>query len=309
MTRYSAAEDAPYVGRFAPSPTGPLHFGSLIAAVASYLDAKRHGGKWLVRIEDVDQTRCKPEWITNILRTLESLGFEWDGEIVMQSARIDHYDAALDQLKSGHLLYACICSRREIGDSAVRGIEGPVYPGTCRNQHHAAQGAALRVITNNDAVEFEDRAQGRLSQRIESEIGDFILRRRDGLHAYQLAVVVDDALQAVTHVVRGADLLDSTARQIYLQRLLGYPTPAYLHFPVAVNELGQKLSKQTLAAGVNAQSARHALLAVLRFLGQDSAHASRAGSNRELLSAAALNWKPDLIPERRTISAEGILSS
>lgn len=303
MTAYSSAAAA-YVGRFAPSPTGPLHFGSLIAAVASYLDAKCHGGKWLVRIEDVDQTRCKPEWALNILRTLESLGFEWDGEIVTQSARIDYYGAALDQLQSRQLLYACTCSRKEIGDSAVRGIEGPVYPGTCRNQHHAAQGAALRVITNNDPVEFEDRAQGRLSQRIESEIGDFILRRKDGLHAYQLAVVVDDALQAVTHVVRGADLLDSTARQIYLQRLLGYPTPAFLHFPVALNELGQKLSKQTLAAGVNAQSARHALLAALRFLGQDSSDASRAGTNRELILAAALNWKPDLIPERRAIPAQ-----
>ncbi len=309
MTGYSSAKAAPYVGRFAPSPTGPLHFGSLIAAVASCLDAKCHGGKWLVRIEDVDQTRCKPEWALNILRTLESLGFEWDGEIVTQSTHIDHYDAALEQLQSRQLLYACICSRKEIGDSAVRGIEGPVYPGTCRNQHHAAQGAALRVITNNDPVEFEDRAQGRLSQRIESEIGDFILRRKDGLHAYQLAVVVDDALQAVTHVVRGADLLDSTARQIYLQRLLGYPTPAYLHFPVAVNELGQKLSKQTLAAGVNAQSARHALLAALRFLGQDSSDASRAGTNRELISAAALNWKPDLIPERRAIAAERVPSA
>lgn len=309
MTGYSSAKAAPYVGRFAPSPTGPLHFGSLIAAVASCLDAKCHGGKWLVRIEDVDQTRCKPEWALNILRTLESLGFEWDGEIVTQSAHIDHYGAALEQLQSRQLLYACICSRKEIGDSAVRGIEGPVYPGTCRNQHHAAQGAALRVITNNDPVEFEDRAQGRLSQRIESEIGDFILRRKDGLHAYQLAVVVDDALQAVTHVVRGADLLDSTARQIYLQRLLGYPTPVYLHFPVAINELGQKLSKQTLAAGVNAQSARHALLAALRFLGQDSSDASRAGTNRELISAAALNWKPDLIPERRAIAAERVPSA
>ena len=304
MTGYLSAKAAPYVGRFAPSPTGPLHFGSLIAAVASYLDAKCQGGKWLVRIEDVDRTRCKPEWALNIVRTLESLGFEWDGEIVTQSTHIDHYDAALGHLQSRQLLYACICSRKEIGDSAVRGIEGPVYPGTCRNQHHAAQGAALRVITNNDPVEFEDRAQGRPLQRIESEIGDFILRRRDGLHAYQLAVVVDDALKAVTHVVRGADLLDSTARQIYLQRLLGYPTPAYLHFPVAVNEQGQKLSKQTLASGVNAQSARNALLAALRFLGQDSSEASRAGTNRELILAAALNWKPDRIPERRAILAQ-----
>lgn len=302
MTGNSCAAPVPYVGRFAPSPTGPLHFGSLIAAVASYLDAKHHGGKWLVRIEDVDQTRCKPEWALNILRTLESLGFEWDGETATQSTRIDHYAAAIEQLP-GHLLYACICSRKEIGDSAVRGIEGPVYPGTCRNQHHAMQGAALRVITNNDPVEFNDRIQGRISQRIESEIGDFILRRKDGLHAYQLAVVVDDALQAVTHVVRGADLLDSTARQIYLQRLLGYPTPAYLHFPVAVNELGQKLSKQTLAAGVNAQSSRNAVLAALRFLGQDASDASQAETTRELISAAALNWNPGLIPERRAIPA------
>ncbi len=301
MTGYSSVAAPTYVGRFAPSPTGPMHFGSLIAAVASYLDAKYYLGKWLVRIEDVDQARCKPQWSSNILRTLESLGFEWDGEAVTQSTRLDHYVAALEQLQSRHLLYACICSRREIGDSAVRGIEGPVYPGTCRNQHHAELGAALRLFTNNDRVEFEDRVQGRLSQCIESEIGDFILRRKDGLHAYQLAVVVDDALQAVTHVVRGADLLDSTARQIYLQRLLGYPTPAYLHFPVAINELGQKLSKQTLAAGVKAQSGRHTLLAALRFLGQDSAEASRAGTNRELIEAAALDWKPDLIPERRVI--------
>ena len=303
MTASSCAAPVPYVGRFAPSPTGPLHFGSLIAAVASYLDAKHHDGKWLVRIEDVDQTRCKPEWALNILRTLESLGFEWDGEIVTQSTRIDHYAAAIERLQSGKLLYACLCSRKEIGDSAVRGIEGPVYPGTCRDRHHAMRGAALRVITNNDPVEFDDRIQGRTSQRIESEIGDFILRRKDGLHAYQLAVVVDDALQGVTHVVRGADLLDSTARQIYLQRLLGYPTPAYLHFPVAVNELGQKLSKQTLAAGVNAQSARTAVLAALRFLGQDAADASQARTTRELIPAAALNWNPGLIPGRRAIPA------
>jgi glutamyl-Q tRNA(Asp) synthetase len=292
-----------YVGRFAPSPTGPLHFGSLIAATASYLDAKCHGGKWLIRIEDVDQARCRPEWAADILRTLESLGFEWDGEIVNQSSRVDRYEAALEQLQSRQLLYACLCSRKEIGDSAVRGIEGPVYPGTCRNQHHASRGTALRIVTDNDPVEFEDRVQGRTSQRIESEIGDFILKRKDGFHAYQLAVVVDDALQAVTHVVRGADLLDSTSRQIYLQRRLGYPVPAYLHFPVAVNELGQKLSKQTFAAGLDGNGAKHALLAALRFLGQDSSDAARAATNRELLTAAVLNWKPGLIPARRDIPA------
>ena len=172
-----------YVGRFAPSPTGPLHFGSLIAALASYLDARHHGGKWLVRIEDLDTARCKPQWTTSILHTLEALGFEWDGDIVMQSARTVHYQSALEQLRAKQLLYTCTCSRKEIGDSATFGIEGPVYPGTCRFKQHTVGAGALRVLTDDAAIEFDDRAQGRIRQRIESQIGDFIVLRKDGLFA------------------------------------------------------------------------------------------------------------------------------
>ena len=294
-----------YVGRFAPSPTGPLHFGSLIAALASYLDARHHRGKWLVRIEDLDTTRCKPQWTTSILHTLEELGFEWDGDIVMQSARTGYYQSTLERLHEEQLLYTCTCSRKEIGDSVTLGIEGPVYPGTCRfKQHAAVAGAlsgALRVLTDDAAIEFDDRVQGRMAQRIESQIGDFIVLRKDGLFAYQLAVVVDDALQGVNQVVRGADLLDSTARQIYLQRQLGFSTPAYLHVPLAVNEQGQKLSKQTLAAAVSASDAASNLIAALQFLGQDTTDAAQADSRVGILNAAVQNWRSDAIARVRAL--------
>ena len=299
-----------YVGRFAPSPTGPLHAGSLVAALASYLDARSHSGRWLVRIEDVDATRCKAEWATDILRTLENFGLEWDGDVVAQTSRTAQYQHALEQLRAKGLVYACTCSRKEIGDSAIHGIEGPVYPGTCRHKHNENAGhAALRVITNDLPIAFTDRLQGKIVQSIEREIGDFVLLRKDGLFAYQLAVVVDDALQGVTHVVRGADLLDSTARQIYLQQLLDYPQPAYLHIPVAVNELGQKLSKQTLAETVTAGSARATLLAALRFLAQDISSNSHDMPIGDLLVQAALQWRPDAIPKRRAVDAGRVLSA
>ena len=291
-----------YVGRFAPSPTGPLHFGSLIAALASYLDARHHGGKWLVRIEDLDTTRCKPQWATSILDTLEALGFEWDGEIVMQSARTAHYQSALERLRDKQLLYTCTCSRKEVSDSATLGIEGPVYPGTCRQQQHGGVAGALRVLTDDAAVEFDDHVQGRMTQRVESQIGDFIVLRKDGLFAYQLAVVVDDALQGVTHVVRGADLLDSTARQIHLQRHLGFASPAYLHVPIAVNEQGQKLSKQTLAAAISPTNATAHLIAALQFLGQDTTDAAQADSSADMLKAAVQNWRSNAIAHARTLS-------
>ncbi len=295
-----------YVGRFAPSPTGPLHFGSLIAALASYLDARHHGGKWLVRIEDVDTTRCKPQWATSILHTLEALGFEWDGEIVLQSTRTAHYQSALERLCDKQLLYTCTCSRKEISDSATLGIEGPVYPGACRFKQHAVGAGALRVLTDDAAIEFADRVQGRMTQRIESQIGDFIVLRKDGLFAYQLAVVVDDALQGVNQVVRGADLLDSTARQIHLQRQLGFSTPAYLHVPVAINEQGQKLSKQTLAAAISTADTASNLIAALQFLGQDTTDAAQADSSASILKAAVQNWRSDAIAHARTLSFPGI---
>src|SRR3954471_12891151 len=242
-----------YTGRFAPSPTGPLHMGSLIAALASWLDARAAGGRWLVRMEDLDRPRVLPGADDAILDALSRLGLQWDGEVVYQSKRHDLYRRALERL--GPHTYWCGCSRREIADSSL-GLarDGPpIYPGPCRT---GAAGAprVVRVRTSADTITFDDRLQGRQAQMLERDIGDFVLCRADGLFAYQLAVVVDDAEQGVTDVVRGADLLDSTPRQLWLQKLLGYPQPTYLHIPVAVNDQGQKLSKQTLAPPVDANA-------------------------------------------------------
>ena len=297
-----------YVGRFAPSPTGPLHFGSLVAALASYLDAKAHGGKWLVRIEDIDETRCKAEYATEILRSLQAFGMHWDGDVETQSMRKPLYEGAMQRLTALGLTYACVCSRKEIADSATAGLEGPVYPGTCRNLNIAVDRAetssivATRLRTTPEKIGFTDLVQGQSEQRIEQEIGDFVLKRRDGLFTYQLAVVVDDAAEGVTHVVRGADLLDSTARQIYLQKLLGLPTPHYLHIPVAVNAQGQKLSKQTLADGISAEGGdvRGLLLSALRFLGQPVQELLSTPTTSELLLRSARLWDRSRIPHGRT---------
>ena len=291
-----------YVGRFAPSPTGPLHFGSLIAALAGYLDARAHGGKWLVRIEDIDEARCDPVHTVEILRTLQAFGMHWDGDVVIQTARKALFGAALQALRTVGQVYACACTRKEIADSAIHGLEGPVYPGTCRHRGLPEEGNALRVRTSSEIIFFTDLVQGEILQRIETEIGDFVVKRRDGLFAYQLAVVTDDAQQGITHVVRGTDLLDSTARQIHLQRLLGYPTPQYLHIPVAVNALGQKLSKQTLAPAVSAASDVHAmLLSALRFLGQSTGGCEAPMPVGDLLALAARNWERSKIARVRTL--------
>lgn len=287
---------APYRGRFAPSPTGTLHFGSLVAALASWLDARAAGGRWLVRIEDVDTPRTVPGAADEILRTLEALGLQWDEEVAWQSRRTARYDAALDALRARGRLYRCRCSRREIADSGLRGIEGAVYPGTCRHLGlDAREQGAERIVAPAAAITFEDRVQGRVSQDIARDIGDFVLRRRDGLHAYQLAVVVDDADQQITEVVRGADLLASTPRQIHLQRCLGLATPGYLHVPVAVNAQGEKLSKQTLAAPVQARDAASQLRAALAFLGQADV---ASGDPGEILDEARRTWDPAGIPRR-----------
>lgn len=285
---------ARYRGRFAPSPTGPLHFGSLAAAVASWLDARAQGGEWLVRIEDVDTTRTVPGAADEILRALEAFGLEWDGEVTWQSRRTRLYEAALEKLRAKGLVYRCRCSRKEIADSGLRGIEGAIYPGTCRDSAlDPAEAGADRLRVPPQPIAFEDRAQGVILQDIAAEIGDFVLKRRDGLHAYQLAVVVDDAEQAVTHVVRGADLLLSTPRQILLQQLLGWPTPRYLHVPVATHASGEKLSKQTLAPAVDARNACAMLSRALEFLGQPPAPGP---SPRELLEAARKSWDAGRIP-------------
>lgn len=246
-----------YVGRFAPSPTGLLHAGSLVAAMASYLDAKAHQGRWLLRMEDVDVPRSVPGAAEAICASLRALGMDWDGEVLVQSQRSAIYADAMRQL-APHT-YGCSCSRREIADSRL-GLApdgSAIYPGTCRHGlglGKQARAWRLRVPAAGDIIQFADRWQGQIGQDLAQEAGDFVLLRADGFWAYQLAVVVDDAAQGVTHVVRGADLLDSTPRQIYLQRLLGVPTPSYLHVPVVTNVQGEKLSKQTGALALNMQA-------------------------------------------------------
>jgi glutamyl-Q tRNA(Asp) synthetase len=289
-----------YRGRFAPSPTGPLHFGSLIAALASFLDARAAGGEWIVRIEDVDESRTVPGAGDAILRQLEAFGFEWDGAVAWQSHRTHLYEAALTRLRAQGLIYRCRCSRREIADSALHGVEGAIYPGTCRALGvDPSTPGADRLLVAGATLSFDDRVQGRIAQDVTREIGDFVLKRRDALHAYQLAVVVDDADQGITDVVRGADLLHSTPRQVLLQRLLGFPTPRYLHFPVATHEGGEKLSKQTLAAAADDREAVALLGAGLRFLGQE---APDAAAPREILRQAVARWSPDAVPRRTELA-------
>ena len=283
-----------YRGRFAPSPTGPLHFGSLVAAVAGWLDARAAGGEWLVRIEDVDETRTVPGADREILAQLAAFGLSHDGEVVWQSRRKALYDEALARLATRGFVYRCRCSRREIADSAIAGRDGPVYPGTCRALGlDAATPGADRIRVDGEIVAFTDRVQGRIVQDVAREIGDFVLKRRDGLHAYQLAVVVDDSLQGVTDVVRGADLLASTPRQILLQCLLGFAEPRYMHVPVATDAQGEKLSKQHLAAPIDAGRASDALDAALEFLGQGKVE---AGAPAAMLATAASRWDAARIP-------------
>jgi glutamyl-Q tRNA(Asp) synthetase len=290
-----------YRGRFAPSPTGPLHFGSLAAAVGSFLEAKTHSGEWLVRIEDLDTPRTVPGSADAILRTLETYGMAWDGTVVYQSARDDAYRAALEQLHARGALYGCACTRREIADSALQGIEGPVYPGTCRDGLPAGRAArASRVRTHGTPVTFEDAVQGTLTQDVEHQVGDFVVARADGLIAYQLAVVVDDAAQGITDVVRGADLMDSTPRQIWLQRLLNLPTPRYVHLPVAVNAQGEKLSKQTRARALDHRNPVPALLDALQFLGQKPPPQLRRMRLSDVWDWAINHWQQQHIPARRS---------
>ena len=296
-----ATTKSDYCGRFAPSPTGPLHFGSLVAAVGSHLDARAHGGQWLVRMEDIDESRNVPGVADTILRTLEALGMAWDGEVLYQSRRDDIYRAALATLQKRKLVYPCACSRREIVDSAVGGIDGPVYPGTCRNGLLAGRAArAERVLTRGAKIEFTDTIQGKIVHNIERQIGDFVVKRADGPYAYQLAVAVDDAAQGITDVVRGADLLDSTPRQIFLQQLLGLATPRYAHLPVAVNVMGEKLSKQTLAAPITPENPVAILNAALVFLGQDAIADCAPQDTKSFWKRAIAGWRMDRVPRTRT---------
>lgn len=293
-----------YTGRFAPSPTGPLHFGSLVAATASYLEARTHDGIWLLRMEDLDKPREMPGVADDILRMLEAFGFEWDGAVLYQSRREEAYAAAFRALKQQDVVYPCACSRKEISDSALLGIDGPIYPGTCRKGLPLGKTArAWRVRVENKPIVFVDAIQGSIRQNLAQDVGDFVLKRADGLYAYQLAVVVDDAWQGVTHVVRGADLLDSTSRQIYLQHRLNLPVPAYMHVPVAVNSQGEKLSKQTLAQPLDIRQAVPQLWQALSFLGQRPPFGLQQGDLKTLREWAQAHWSSTAVPRQRIITA------
>jgi len=281
-----------YVGRFAPSPTGPLHFGSLIAAVASYCDARANNGTWLVRMEDLDKPREMTGAADDILDTLHIYGFAWDGEVVYQSQRAELYKHALDQLQQLGKLYGCTCSRKEIADSAVKiGIEGIIYPKTCLSKPiQFTERQAWRIKTTSECIAFNDRIQGVIKQNLAEDIGDFVLKRADGLYAYQIAVVVDDADQNVTHIVRGADLLNSTTRQIYLQRCLNYSAIQYAHVPVVANANGEKFSKQTLATPLDKRKPVESLWLALDFLQQAPPITLRNSSIDQLWNWAITHW-------------------
>lgn len=279
-----------YVGRFAPSPTGPLHLGSLVSALGSWADAKHHNGQWLVRIEDIDPQRESKEAATQILDSLEAHALKADDGISYQHLHSQRYDQALQMLREKQKLYACTCTRK-----SLRALNQSNYPGTCRLLKLAEDDRALRVAIDDEVVEFEDLLHGQNSENVSQTTGDFIVRRRGPFYAYQLAVVVDDAEQGITHVVRGSDLLDNTARQIALQRLLKYPTPQYLHLPLALHTDGRKLSKQTGAPALDNTTPVRNLKAAWQLLGQHPAPASIKSCDGFLEHCKAC-WNRTLIP-------------
>jgi glutamyl-Q tRNA(Asp) synthetase len=289
------------VGRFAPSPTGPLHFGSLVAAVGSYCLARQAGGSWLVRIEDLDAPRVVPGAADDILRTLESCGLEWDGPVLYQSQRADRYQAALDRLQQSGLLFACGCSRKEVLASAPHvGEEGPIYAGICRSGlSQGRRPRSLRIRVPRQQVCFVDGVFGSREQHLDSVVGDFVLRRADGLFAYQLAVVVDDAESGVNQVVRGADLLSSTPRQIFLQSCLGYSPPDYIHLPLALAQDGEKISKRHGAIAIaTGKGGAQDLWRALRFLGQSVPEKLQNVSAAEVVAWGVSHFDLRQVPTR-----------
>ncbi len=289
-----------YRGRFAPSPTGPLHFGSLFAAMASYADARAHGGVWLVRIEDLDRAREVAGAAKRMLDTLERFGLTWDEPPLYQRDRTVAYAAALAQLDSHALTYPCGCTRAEVAALSRVGVEGPIYPGTCRTGlPKGRKPRSVRLKTTARSVCFHDRIQGDQKQRVAKTIGDFVLRRADGIHAYQLAVVVDDAWQGVTHIVRGADLLSSTPRQILLQDYLGLPRPSYAHIPLMLDAQGRKLSKALASAPVDPADPLPAMHRAWQGLGQIPIR--HAGSPPAFWKQALAHWRIERIPKCASI--------
>jgi len=298
-----------YRGRFAPSPTGPLHFGSLIAAVGSFLDARARGGEWLLRMEDIDAPRCSMAAAKDILRTLDNFGFAWDGAMVWQHQRQAAYADALLQLQKNGQVFPCACTRRELADSLLATDGAAIYPGTCRlGVPEGKTTRAWRVRVSQSSMRaapivFEDAIQGRIESDLSRDAGDFIVCRADGLFAYQLAVVVDDAAAGITHVVRGADLLLSTGRQIFLQHCLGLPAPLYAHLPVVVNVAGEKLAKQTLAAPLDNKRPVVGLISALAFLGQKPPPELADARLDELWTWAIRHWQLENVPHQRVLPA------
>ncbi|WP_374443556.1 tRNA glutamyl-Q(34) synthetase GluQRS [Pseudomonas panipatensis] len=287
--------DSRYIGRFAPTPSGYLHFGSLVAALASYLDARAVGGRWLVRMEDLDPPREVPGAQAAILDTLERYGFEWDGPVARQSTRNDAYAAVVEQWLRSGLAYACTCSRKQL-----EGSNG-IYPGTCRDARHSPENAAIRIRVPELEYAFVDRVQGEFRQHLGREVGDFIIRRRDGLYAYQLAVVLDDAWQGITDIVRGADLLDSTPRQLYLQELLGVAQPRYLHVPLIIQPDGHKLGKSYRSPPLSAEQAAPLLVRALRALGQQPVAELSNARPADVLAWGIAHWDAARIPRVATL--------
>lgn len=288
-----------YRGRFAPSPTGPVHYGTLVAAVGSYLQSRSNNGQWFLRIDDIDVTRKVKDADTDIIKTLEAFGFEWDGEIIYQSTQTDYYEQALTQLVNQSLVFPCLCSRKQLAES-----NSEIYPGNCRQRTLPEKKPhALRVLAKDITITFEDTVMGQQSQNIKQQCGDFIIKRRDGLFAYQLAIVVDDARQNISEVVRGADLLDSTPRQIYLQQLLGLPTPGYCHLPLAVDAAGDKISKSEGALKINIKHREKLLVSVLEFLGQQPPNDLAEAILSDIWSWAGAHWQVGSIPKVNNIKA------
>jgi glutamyl-Q tRNA(Asp) synthetase len=297
----SSLSPTKYIGRFAPSPSGPLHFGSLLCAAASFLQARSQAGLWHIRIEDLDTYREQRGATSEILNSLEDFGLTWDGPVIYQSKRQQNYQQALDKLAKIDRTYPCACSRKMLYRDPQYAAN-LIYPGTCRDGIAKDKTArAIRLRTEPHLIEFNDAIFGEFKQSISQQVGDFILRRGDGLIAYQLAVVVDDAAANITEVVRGADLLDNTPRQIYLQQLLGFNTPSYLHIPIITNQLGQKLSKQSHAPAITSDSVVPTLHHVLSLLGQQPPNNLLDGQIDELWQWSVANWRLDAVPKLTTL--------
>jgi glutamyl-Q tRNA(Asp) synthetase len=287
-----------YIGRFAPSPTGPLHLGSLYTALAGFLDARSHRGQWLLRIDDLDTPRNAPDSIGNILKTLEVFGLHWDGGIAFQSRHLDSYNEAIHTFTKTGLTYPCTCSRKALSFAPSSAI----YPGICRNARTSdVVSHALRIKTDNRIIAFHDRLQGLIADNLAGQHGDFIVKRKDHVIAYQLAVVLDDDRQHITHVVRGIDLLESTPKQIYLQHILELPTPRYMHVPVIIDARGHKLSKQTQAPAVDLKTPPTVMFELLSLLKQNPPGELRHASCAEQLDWAVIHWDPTPLKHSPTV--------